>query len=102
MAYVFKNQFLHWKKKLVELPCISNASFPIPDNYGWCFTENTRAFEPGMNQLAPAPESILHLNVCNCRTKSTTNRCECHRNWFDCSEICGCENCENDKYDEVL
>ena len=56
-----------------------------------------------MTRLAPASESILHLTVCICRTKCTTNRCKCHKNERACSEMCGCENCQNgDKYDEVL
>ena len=56
-----------------------------------------------MTQLAPAPEPILHLTVCSCGTKHTTNRCKCYKNGFNCSEICGWENCKNDyQYDEVL
>ena len=56
-----------------------------------------------MTQLAPASELILHLTVRNYGTKCTANKWKCHKNKFNCSEMCGCENCENDdKYDEIL
>ena len=59
-------------------------------------------FETVMTKLVPAPESILHLTVCNCKTKCVTNRCKCRKNGLNCCEMCGFENCENDEKDEEI
>ena len=91
------------KEKVSRAHYISNPSFPNPNDNDCCFNQNTEVHKPIMTQLAPAPEPILHLTVCSCGIKHTTNRCKCYKNGFNCSEICGWENCKNDyQYDEVL
>ena len=49
---------------------INWPSLPDPNDYGWLFNGKDQVFEPVMTSLAPAPESIIHLTVCNCKTNT--------------------------------
>ena len=49
-----------------------------------------------MTTLPPAPESIISLSLCRCKTKCESLRCVCCENGLSCSEMCFCENCENE------
>ena len=51
-----------------------------------------------LTKLAPAPESILDRAVSKC----VADRCKCRKNGLNCSEMCGCENCGNDKKHEEM
>ena len=53
----------------------------------------------GTTTLPPAPESIIHLTVCHCKTKCVTVWCKCRKNGLKCSEMCHCLECENDRSD---
>jgi len=86
---------LQWKSSHIPSPIL-----PDPNDYGWSFNEEDQVFEPVMTSLAPAPESIIDLTVCGCKTNCSTNRCKCRRTGLNCSEMCGCENCENSEKDE--
>ena len=88
---------LQWKSSHINSPSLLD-----PNDYGWLFNEKDQVFEPVMTSLAPAPESIIHLTVCNCKTNCSTNRCKCPKNVLNCSEMRGCENCENDEKDEEM
>ena len=49
-----------------------------------------------MTTLPPAPESIISLPLCRCKTKGESLRCACRKNGLSFSEMCFCENCENE------
>ena len=55
---------------------IKSPSLPDPNDYGWLFNKKYHVFEPVMTSLVPAPESIIHLIVCNCKTNCSTNSCK--------------------------
>ena len=56
-----------------------------------------------MTSLAPPTEAIIHLTLCNYKTKCSTNRYKCLKNGLNCFEMCRCEKCENDvKYKEMF
>ena len=85
---------LVWKSAHISSPVLPN-----PSDYGWVYNDQDEVYEPIMTSLAPAPESIIDLTVCNCKTNCSTNRCKCRKNGLNCSEMCGCNdclNCEND------
>ena len=86
---------LQWKSSKIPSPIL-----PDPNNYSWSFNENNQVFESVMTSLAPAQESIIDLTVCRCKTNCSTNRCKCRKNGLSCSEMCGCEDCENYEKDE--
>ena len=81
---------------------INSPSQPDSNDYGWLFNEKDKMFEPVMASLAPAPESVIHLTVCNCKTNCSTSRSKCRKNGLNCSKMCGCENCENDEKHEEM
>ena len=39
-------------------------------------------------RLEPAPESLLHIITCNCRSGCERN-CECRRSGLPCTSMCG-------------
>ena len=43
----------------------------------------------------PAPDAILEVLNCSCKTGCNSNLCGCFRNERKCTEICRCENCSN-------
>ena len=88
---------LQWKSAHINSPTL-----PDPNHYGWLFDKKDQVFEPVMTSLAPAPESIIHLPTCNCKTNCFTNRCKCQKNGLNCSEMCQCENRENDEKDKEM
>ena len=57
-------------------------------------------YEEVRTTLLPAPESIIHLTVCHCKTRCVTKRCKCRKNRLKCLEMCQCLKCENDGSDE--
>ena len=38
-----------------------------------------------MISLPPAPETIIYVTVCNCKTKCSAHRCKCRKNGLNCS-----------------
>ena len=48
-----------------------------------------------MTSNPSAPDSIIELSVCRCKTGCKSGRCQCHKNNLLCSEMCLCENCTN-------
>ena len=50
---------------------------------------------PIMTYQLPAPDAVIEMNLCKCRTGCTTMRCKCYKNQVGCTEICLSANCEN-------
>ena len=47
-----------------------------------------------MTTNPPAPDSIMELISCGCKTGCQTDRCRCRKNELLCTEMCRCKNCE--------
>ena len=86
---------LQWKSSH-----ISNSSLLDPSGHRWYYNTNKKIFELVMTKLLP--KSILHLTVCNSKTKCVTNRCKCQRDGLNCSKMFGCEHWKNDDKDEEI
>ena len=65
---------------------------------------------PVTTGLLPAPDDLLHIIWCNCRTDCDTTRCSCKNHGIKCSIVCGnckgsgCMNStlnENDSDDDI-
>ena len=52
-----------------------------------------------MTTNPPAPESIIELTACGCKTGCKSDRCRCRKNKFVCTEMCRCKDCENTEND---
>jgi len=65
-----------------------------PIGKGWIKEGNGMGIN-WMNEK-PAPESILAFVSCNCKkNKCNANSCSCYGVNLPCTDMCGCNNCEN-------
>ena len=55
---------LQWKSSHLPSP-----SLPDPEDYGWKWDSKNSLYEAIMTTLLPAPEMIIDLTVCQCKTK---------------------------------
>ena len=80
-------------------PC---PSIPPATNFSW--ERQDGYLVPVLNINVPAPEALLELRQCSCRSSCMTNRCGCHKNSLMCSDACGCgDGCENSEdYNEEI
>ena len=92
----------HYITLLWKSAHINSPSFPDSNDYGWLFNEKDQVFEPVMTSLVPPPEYIIHITACNCKTNCSTSRYKCLKNGLNSSDMCGCENCENDEKNEEM
>ena len=68
----------------------------VPEEWGWTL-QNGRLF-PDTTPFPPAPERLLHVVRCSCKTNYDSERCSCHKHRLECSVSCGhCRgvNCSN-------
>ena len=52
--------------------------------------------------LFPAPEKITYLTVCNWKTFFLSLRCKRAKSDLSYTELCQCDDCQNDKKDEFV
>ena len=70
--------------------------------FGW-FINNDKMM-PIKTKNRPAPEKLLSIIRCNCKTNSETRRCSCRKHGLECNISCGeCrgQNCLNSKSVEM-
>ena len=87
---------LIWKRSIVPI-----ATMPIPLKYGW--TKFHGELKPVMYVQSPAPDVLLELKSCNCKTGCKSRLCSCIKSGMVCSELCGCGDiCQNAPSEEPL
>ena len=100
---VFRQKCLrgHFMNTVWKQSHISFQLLPDPLDFMWN-KDVDKCYEPVTTTLLPAPQSIIHLTVCSCKTvKCADNRCKCKKNNLKCSEMCQCTNCENELISEI-
>ena len=55
----------------------------------WSWTERDNLFMPTMTDMPPAPNNLLELVWCACKTDCSTKKCTCRKHGLNCSPICG-------------
>ena len=75
---------------------VSHPNLPSPTDFGWEVDNASGSFIPKRCLHQPAPESVLKLIRCWCKT-GCGKACGCFKNNNPCTEICSCmlQNCEN-------
>ncbi|KAF4529749.1 hypothetical protein B566_EDAN018002 [Ephemera danica] len=58
-----------------------------PEEWGWKITE-AKKYVPICNTEQPAPEWILQMATCACKTGCKTARCSCRRAGTHCTDMC--------------
>ena len=67
---------------------VANPDLPSPEGYGW--ERKDDSWRPIMTSVQPAPQAIIELVRCDCKTQCTTNRCQCRREGLPCTDLCAC------------
>ena len=89
---------LQWKSDHIPSP-----QLPDPKDHGWKWDNQHQLYDAIMTTLPPAPESIIELTECGCKTGCNTNRCKCLKNGgLKCTKMCKCYNCENVESEDFL
>lgn len=64
---------------------MGNSKDPL--NWGWCIKD--RKMLPIYTHKAPAPENMLKIIKCGCKTDCNNQRCTCQKYNLKCSSMCG-------------
>ena len=88
----------HYQAMVWANDVVANPIMQSPEEYGW-EKEEDRCI-PVMTCLPPAPEAIIELVKCGCKTQCASNRCQCRRAELQCTGLCSCydeddEPCKN-------
>ena len=80
-----------WKKAT-----INHLHLPSPVKFGWTFDDQTNLYIPSLCLNKPAPEAVLKLLRCSCKT-GCHGQCGCYKSKYPCTEMCSCMllNCAN-------
>ena len=70
-------QIVQWKGSPVEL---------LPEEWGWIVTEN--GIHPTPTDIAAAPDSLLKVIRCSCKTDCKSQRCSCRKHDLKCTLAC--------------
>ncbi|XP_076444211.1 uncharacterized protein LOC143282453 [Babylonia areolata] len=66
---------------------INPAADLAPEFWGWHLSSGQ--LEPRQTDLPPAPEDLLKVIRCNCKTDCSSKRCTCRKHGLGCSVACG-------------
>ena len=87
---------LVWKSSGQPCPHI-----PLATNYAWELVDGRLKAVYCTNP--PAPEALLELRRCHCKTGCTRKSCGCLKNNLKCTDMCGCgDACQNVYHDTPL
>ena len=70
-------QIVQWKGSPVEL---------LPEEWGWIVTED--GIHPTPTDIAAAPDSLLKVIRCSCKTDCKSQRCSCRKHDLKCTLAC--------------
>ena len=76
-----------------------NQEIGAPDfrNHGWEVDESGKVSVKWLSGL-PAMDNILESSSCKCKTGCKTKRYGCKKEDLECTELCFCCDCQNQKY----
>ena len=57
---------------------------------------------PVLTDKPPAPEAVMEMSLCKCKTGCATMRYKCLKNGMVCTGKCVCTECQNTTGDEDL
>ena len=85
---------LVWKS--AHLP---SAVLPDRKEFGWTCNSTEKSQEAVMTKKLPAPESVIELCICQCKTVWSSLRCMSKKKSMLCTERCLCVDCCSDEND---
>ena len=78
----------HYQAMVWANDVVANPIMPSPEEYGWEKEEDR--WIPVMTCLPPAPEAIIELVKCGCKTQCASNRCQSRPAGLQCTDLCSC------------
>ena len=66
---------------------------PSPIEYGWKLRKEDLVID--WTDEKAAPDTVLELLSCGCKTSCKTKRCTCVSNGLLCTDLCVCVSCDN-------
>ncbi|KAK6167815.1 hypothetical protein SNE40_021754 [Patella caerulea] len=77
--------------------CIPQQERLDPMLHGYYKLDDMK-LQPKTTDLPSAPEAIVEMVRCQCKSNCTSNRCSCKRKNLPCTDLCLCStNCDNDE-----
>jgi hypothetical protein len=76
-----------WNQSLLP-----QMNVPSPAGNGWILDGEYKIV---WMTLPPAPDSLLEIVKCTCKTGCNTQRCSCLKAQLKCGDLCSCETCTN-------
>ena len=60
--------------------------------------ESDGQLKPTMSDALPAPQAVIEMVSCHCKTDFSSARCSCRTRNLSCTDLCQCSSdCENDE-----
>lgn len=83
----------------------ASLNLPSPDGHGWMVKDEVNNQPPEIIEITwvtvpPAPQALLELVSCKCRTGCSTCRCSCFNSdlLVGCTDVCQCCDCKNGRH----
>ena len=74
-----------------SLDSVPSPDFPPPQEYGWKLEDDQ--WVPIMTSSPPAPDAIIELVGCGCKTSHcSSNRCNSRKAGINCTDLCACSD----------
>ena len=95
---ILQVHFMVKEKVTIWNRCLSpNLNVPRPENNGWLVSEGQ--LEISWMTKPAAPESLIELVQCKCKSGCKTMQCSCLKSGLKCTDFCQCVNCQIGKDD---
>ena len=75
---------------------VAHPSIPKPCDYGWNLSDNG-IYEAIIYNCSQAPESLIELILCACKSDCSIQRCQCKKSNLVCTDLCKCSGCVNEE-----
>ena len=92
----------HYAALQCKTSYLPSPLLPDPGDYGWKQDSTNSLQEAVTTTLSPAPETIIHLTVCNCKTSCISLSCKCRKTGLNCCELYRCDGGQNNEKDKFV
>ena len=92
-ALTFKIYRSHYMSMVWKQSRNIHPNLPPPISCGW--KEEDGHLKTQHTDQLPAPKATVDICSCKCKKDCSNAQCSCERNGLPCTEMCLCENCEN-------
>ena len=97
LPHIMRANFMAMRDKSYPMNC---PELPPIDQNGW--QQKDGQYMPVRCLNTPAPQAVIELTKCACKTDCNGVRCSCFKNGLPCTPLCKCYKgvCDNQVSDE--